>query len=127
MGLPQAFDEHVGEGHAVDQRLNRQRIKQVGVDFDHGYDLALVVEGRADLGEDSLPHLGEVDLLEVEEVFSHPLYCLDLAAAPPAEEVEDMHLVLQITVDHLEVDLPFADLAIRQQRSLAEELAGVQK
>lgn len=123
--MSEAFDEHVGESHAINQRLNRQRIKQVGVYFDHRYDLTLIIEPRADFVEDGLPHFREVDLFKTEEIFSHPLDCFDFAAAPPAEEVKDLHLVLQVAVDDGEVDPPFADLAVRQQRSLAQELTRV--
>lgn len=120
-----ALDEDVGEALLIDQRVDGQGEEQVGVDFDDGDGLALIIHEGLQLGENELPHLGQVDGLEGEEVFPHPPDDLHLAVVPPVQELEDLHLALQVVVDDGQRDLPLADLAPWRDDALVDELAGV--
>lgn len=64
-------------------------------------------------------------MLEGEEVFTHPPDDLHLAVVSPVQELEDLHLALEVVVDDGQGDLPLADLPAWGDDALVDELAGV--
>jgi hypothetical protein len=64
-------------------------------------------------------------VLEGEEAVAHPTDDLHLAVVSPVQELEDLHLALEVVVYDGQRDLPLADLATWRDDALVDELARV--
>lgn len=100
IGLPDAFDEDVGECFFGDERVDGERVEEVGIELGDGHYFAFVVDAFLVFDKDILPDSAEVDRLYGKQVFSEPADDLHFAVRTVVEKLEHHHLVLQKMEDY---------------------------